>query len=243
MIIFPAIDIKDQRVVRLAQGHFDQVTEYAQDPVAVARTWQQAGAQWLHIIDLDGAKDGAVRNLDIAARVAREIDLPIQFGGGIRSVEDLDRLFTAGVSRAILGTRVIEDQDFLRAVLARWPERIAVSLDCADGLVAVSGWTQMTTLRVTDLARELAEAGLRYLIHTDIRRDGMLSGPNLPALRELLAAVKIPVIAAGGVSTIEDIRQLRALETDGLLGAITGKAIYEGTLDLAEAVKLCSQNG
>jgi phosphoribosylformimino-5-aminoimidazole carboxamide ribotide isomerase len=243
MIIFPAIDIQDRKVVRLRQGVFSDVTEYADDPLSVAQKWRQAGARWLHVIDLDGARAGRMRNLDVIGRIAKETGLPVQTGGGVRTREDIGRLFDNGVRRVILGTQAIADRAFLEAVLERWPEGIAVSLDCDRGRVTRAGWTEVTDIAAADFAVQLEQLGLRCLIYTDIHRDGMLSGPNIPALKELLAAVTVPVIASGGIRDIGHIQALRELEPLGLAGAITGKAIYEGTLDLGEALRLCSQNG
>ncbi len=243
MIIFPAIDIKNGKVVRLLQGRFDDVTEYSTDPVQVARQWMNNGAKWLHIVDLDGAQSESIKNYETIANVAKSVDAQIQMGGGIRTESDIAQLFEAGISRVILGTRIVKDKDFLKTILDKWGERIAVSLDCSNGMVAQRGWTEVTDVKAVDFSKELESLGLRYLIYTDIATDGMLTGPNLDGLNDILDAVNISVIASGGIADIEDIKKLRALESKGLIGAITGKAIYEGTLDLEGAIKLCSQNG
>ena len=239
MILFPAIDIKNGKVVRLKQGIFDKVTEYDPDPVKIAQKWEDQGAEWLHVIDLDGAKSGKMKNAGIIGNIAQSVKIPVQVGGGIRTEEDIQELLASGVSRVILGTKVIEDRDFLKSILARWPEQIAVSLDCSNGMVAQQGWTKVTNIKATDFATELEDLGLRCLIYTDIKRDGMLTGPNFEALEELLDTVGIPIIASGGVANIEDIKKLGELDEKGMIGAITGKAIYEGTLDFEEALKLC----
>lgn len=243
MIIFPAIDIKNGKVVRLRQGQFDQVTEYGTDPLAMGKSWVKEGAEWLHVIDLDGAKTGTSVNFDVIAAVARQSGVPIQVGGGVRSKEDVARLVNAGVSRVIVGTKAIEDRAFLKEILESWPDKVAVSLDCKDKKVALKGWVEVTDLSYLTVAQELQSLGLRYLVYTDISRDGMLSGPDFDGLEALLTQTKLQVIASGGLAKIDDIKKLLTLGPRPLYGAITGKAIYEGTLNLKEAVKLCSPNG
>ncbi len=238
MIIFPAIDIKEGKVVRLLQGKFDEVTQYGEDPVDMARHWESKGAQWLHLVDLDGAQTGEIRNLDVIVNIAKTVNIPVQMGGGIRTKEDIEKLINGGVSRVILGTKIVEDRNFLKEILDIWKEKIAVSLDCHNGMVAQRGWTSTSNLKATEFAKELQGLGLTCLIYTDIARDGMLSGPNFESLKELLETVQIPIIASGGVANLEDIKKLSSLESDGLIGAITGKAIYEGKLDLEEALQL-----
>lgn len=240
MIIFPAIDIKDGKVVRLFQGKFDEVTEYSGDPLVVAQNWQQKGAQWLHVVDLDGAKTGTMHNSDVIIAIAKKVSIPVQVGGGIRSREDIQRLIDGGVARVILGTRVISDHNFLIEMLALWKKKIAVSLDCAEGFVAQRGWTESSKVKAVDFVKGLAGLNLACLIYTDIVRDGMLTGPDIVGLRALLSMTEIPVIASGGVASIEDLKKLRALEPEGLLGAIVGKAIYEGRVNLEEAIRVCS---
>ncbi|MCR4336334.1 MAG: 1-(5-phosphoribosyl)-5-[(5-phosphoribosylamino)methylideneamino]imidazole-4-carboxamide isomerase, partial [Candidatus Omnitrophica bacterium] len=230
MIIFPAIDIKDGKVVRLLQGRFDDVTEYSKEPLGVAKQWVDQGAQWLHVVDLDGAKTGRLVNVDAISEIAQRISIPIEVGGGIRTITDIIRLIEAGVKRVILGTKAVEDRGFFKEVLKEWPDQIAVSLDCRDGKVAQRGWTEVTEVNAIDFATELEKLGLRCLIFTDIKTDGMLRGPNIPALKELLDHVNIPLIASGGVSKLDDIYRLKELEANGVMGVITGKAIYEGTL-------------
>lgn len=243
MIIFPAIDIKGGNVVRLSQGNFDEVTEYSGSPVATAKLWEDKGAQWLHVVDLDGAKTGEMQNTDKILELAQSINIPVQTGGGIRTEEDIQKLLTGGIARVILGTRVIEDRSFLKKILDQWSDKIAVSLDCSNGMVAQRGWTSTSNVKATDFVKELEALGLSCLIYTDIARDGMLSGPNFEGLEEMAACTNIPIIASGGISNIEDIKKLIALEDKGIVGAITGRAIYEGKLDLKEALNLCSQNG
>ena len=239
MIIFPAIDIKEGRVVRLLQGKFDQVTQYDDDPVSMALKWESIGARWLHLVDLDGAKTGTMRNKDIVIRIAQSISIPVEVGGGIRTEKTIDSLLRNGIERVILGTKVIDNLEFLGRMIDRYSDKIAVSLDCSNGFVAGHGWTKTTDIRAIDLVKKLEEKGLSYLIYTDIATDGMLSGPNFKALDELCDATNIPIIASGGISCIEDIKKLITFQKKGIIGAITGKAIYEGTLDLKEALKLC----
>ncbi len=242
MIIFPAIDIKDGKVVRLSQGKFDEITEYSGDPVAMARLWEKKGAQWLHIVDLDGARTGEMQNLKIVIKIAQSVSIPIQIGGGIRKKEDINILLEAGVARTILGTKIIEDRIFLKEIIDQWKDKIAVSLDCSNGMIAQRGWTSTSNIKAIDFVKELESLGLSCLIYTDIARDGMLTGPNFEGLSELAAVTNIPIIASGGISNIEDIKKLLALQDKGIIGAITGRAIYEGKLDLREALELCSQS-
>lgn len=238
MIIFPAIDIKEGKVVRLMQGKFDQVTEYAQDPAAIAKEWEFQGAQYLHVVDLDGAKHGKVTNWDAIQSIITAVTIPIQVGGGIRTELDVNQLMEMGVDRVILGTQAINNQALLQHFIAKWQSHVAVSVDASNGLVTKLGWTESTDIRAVDFARKLENLGLKCLIFTDIARDGMLTGPNIQRLIEILDAVDIPTIASGGISNIQDIKNLKKLENQGLMGAITGKAIYEGTLDLKEALQI-----
>ncbi|MEW5895164.1 MAG: 1-(5-phosphoribosyl)-5-[(5-phosphoribosylamino)methylideneamino]imidazole-4-carboxamide isomerase [Candidatus Omnitrophota bacterium] len=238
MIIFPAIDIKNGKVVRLIQGKFDQVTEYAQDPANVAMRWDGQGAQWLHVVDLDGAQKGTVTNWSSIQAITKTVSIPVQFGGGVRNELDVERLFKMGIKRVILGTQAINNQELLRRMVLKWREAIAVSIDASNGLVTKLGWTEQTEVRAVDLAKKLEDLGLKYLIFTDIARDGMLTGPNFGSLDEILDAVDIPVIASGGVSTINDLKKLKTFEPKGLMGAIIGKALYENKLDLKEALSI-----
>jgi phosphoribosylformimino-5-aminoimidazole carboxamide ribotide isomerase len=243
MILFPAVDIKDGKVVRLAQGKFDYVTQYGDDPVLAAQKWVSLGAQWLHVVDLDGAQTGEMKNFSVIAKIVQSVKVPVQVGGGVRKESLVDDLLNvAKVRRVVLGTKAVEDHAFLKTILTRHHDRIAVSLDCSNGFVTDRGWTTKTTIKATDLVKELQHLGLRCLIYTDIARDGMLSGPNYPAIEEMLEVAKIPFIASGGIASLDDIRKLKALTSRGLIGAITGKAIYEGKLDFKEAVALCSTN-
>lgn len=238
MILFPAIDMKDGQCVRLYQGDYSQMTVYASDPVEVALRWQEAGASWLHVVDLDGAKEGHPCNTALIARMCQETTLKIEVGGGLRSREDIASTLASGVERVILGTTVLTDRALLESAIQRWGERIVVGLDARDGLVAISGWRETSKIKATELARELSAAGVKRFIYTDIARDAAMQGPNLAALRTMLDALRgsgSTLIASGGVSTLEDLKRLAELEVEG---AIIGKALYVGALDLAEAVQV-----
>jgi phosphoribosylformimino-5-aminoimidazole carboxamide ribotide isomerase len=243
MIIFPAIDIKGGKVVRLRQGKFSEVTEYSSDPLATAQHWVSQGAQWLHLVDLDGAQTGEMKNFEIIEKIANEVrPVQIQVGGGIRSKAGIKKLLDSGVGRVILGTKAVEWPGIIEAFPA---QRIAVSLDCRDGKVTTKGWTSVVDIKAYTFADELVkDYGLRYLIYTDIKTDGMLMGPNFTALEELLDAVDISVIASGGISDLEDIKKLLSLSKrkPHLMGAIIGKALYDGKINLEEALRLCSPN-
>lgn len=239
MIILPAIDIKQGRVVRLFKGQFDKITDYGADPLSMARQWEDMGAPYLHVVDLDGAESGNRINQSIICRMAREIGIPVETGGGIRSHETISEYMQAGIARVILGTRVVSDRDFLKRALADWGERIAVSIDCSNGFVAQRGWQETSSIKGIDLAREFSAMGLQYIIYTDIARDGTLEGPNMTGLLEILDNVSVNVIASGGIKDVSDIKTLAALKRSNLYGVITGKAIYEGKLDLKQALELC----
>ncbi|MBF0484987.1 MAG: 1-(5-phosphoribosyl)-5-[(5-phosphoribosylamino)methylideneamino]imidazole-4-carboxamide isomerase [Candidatus Omnitrophica bacterium] len=238
MLIIPAIDIKEGKVVRLFKGQFDKVTEYGSDPLETAMYWQALGAPYLHVVDLDGAKTGERANRDVIKRMAKELEIPLETGGGIRSLEAVRELLDAGIDRVILGTRAVEDKKFLSKALETWGSSIAVSLDCSNGFVAQRGWVETSQVKGKDFAQELARMGLKYIIYTDIARDGTLSGVNMQGLKEMLDIPDVNIIASGGVKNLDDIKALLALKNECLLGVITGKAIYEGTLNLEEALKL-----
>ena len=239
MIIIPAIDIMNGKVVRLFKGQFDQVTEYGSDPVDTARQWEVLGAKYLHVVDLDGAETGARRNEAIIKKIAKALKIPVETGGGIRTREVVDDFLNAGIDRVILGTKVVDDRKFLADILKAWGARISVSLDCKNGFVAQRGWVETSKVKGTDLARAFIGMGLKNIIYTDIARDGTLAGPNMDGLKEILDIGDINVIASGGIKSLDDIKALLALKRKNLYGVITGRAIYEGTLDIKEAFKLC----
>jgi len=234
VLIIPAIDIKDGRCVRLSQGRMDAVTVYHDDPVEVARKWAAAGAGLIHLVDLDGAVEGKARNFSVVERIAAAVDVPVQVGGGIRDLKTAEKyLSVKGVKRIIIGTAACEDPGLLAALLSRFPGRVAVGIDARDGRVAIKGWVETTDERAVDLARRLAGAGVACIIYTDISRDGMLSGPNVKATKEMAGCVDIPVVASGGISSIDDIRAHRGVNIEGI---IIGKALYSGAFTLAEAI-------
>ncbi len=234
MIILPAIDIKDGRCVRLYQGDYAQVTTYDTDPVQVALRWQEAGASWLHLVDLDGAAQGYPVNADLIGRIKKATTLHIEVGGGMRSLDHVQQILALGVDRVILGTIAITDRALLQETLARHGAAIVVGLDARGGQVAISGWRETSAVKAVDLAKELSALGVQRFIYTDIARDGALTGPNFAALAEMRAAVSSALIASGGVSSLAD---LHALAKSGVEGAIVGKAIYTGDVDLAIAIR------
>lgn len=229
LIIFPAIDLMDGKVVRLKQGQFDKKTDYSDDPLAVAQHWKSQKAQWLHIVDLDGAKTGDMKNIDVVKKIAKNVGIPIQVGGGVRSVERIKELIDSGVKRVVLGTKAISDQELMKHIVKEYLDRIAVSVDCSQGLVTQRGWAETTKIKGTDFAKQMESQGINCLIYTDIHKDGMLQGPNIAAIKEILKVVSIDVIASGGISGTHDIIELCRVKEQhaNLLGAITGKAIYE----------------
>jgi phosphoribosylformimino-5-aminoimidazole carboxamide ribotide isomerase len=235
MILYPAIDIRGGRCVRLVEGDFHRETTYDSDPSLTARRWAEAGAEWLHVVDLDGAVAGTPVNAEAVAQIRASVDVPIQLGGGLRQVGDLENVFGAGVDRAILGTGALKDPELVTSAVARWGDRIAVALDARDGLLATDGWLGQSDARAVDVAQRLAENRVRHFIYTDIRRDGTLSGPNVPGLSELIENVDGDIIASGGIATLDDIKAVAAA---GAAGAIVGRALYDGRIDLIEAVAL-----
>jgi phosphoribosylformimino-5-aminoimidazole carboxamide ribotide isomerase len=235
MILYPAIDIRGGRCVRLIEGDFNRETAYDSNPSAAARRWVEAGAEWLHIVDLDGAVEGRPINREAVAQIRASVDVSIQLGGGLRQLTDLDDVFDAGVNRAILGTVALRDPELVISALARWGDRIAVALDARDGRLATDGWLGQTDTSAVEVAQRLALRRVRHFIYTDIRRDGTLSGPNLEGLSELVEKVDADVIASGGIASLDDIT---AAANVGATGAIIGRALYDGRVDLAEALAL-----
>lgn len=234
MIIYPAIDLRGGKTVRLFQGDYEQETVFDIEPADAARKWEEAGARWIHIVDLDAAKAGHPVNLDAIARIRDAVDIPIQLGGGIRTFQHIAEMLDRGVNRVILGTVALKDRALVERAAKRWGDAIAVSLDARDGKLAASGWTEQTELDALELARDMNRAGVTRFIYTDIHRDGTHEGPNVEAIRELVLAVKGRVISAGGVGSIADVE---ALIPTNAHGAIIGRALYDGRVDLREAIK------
>lgn len=240
MLIIPAIDLKDGKCVRLRQGRMEDSTVFGDDPVDMARRWVEAGARRLHLVDLNGAFAGEPVNGEIVQAIARRYpDLPIQIGGGIRSAETIEAYLKAGVSWVIIGTKAVREPEFVSEMCRQFPGHIIVGLDARDGRVATDGWAEVSEVRAVDLAKRFAGDGVEAIVYTDIARDGMMQGVNVDATVALAEEGGIPVIASGGVTDMDDIRRLAAVADRGILGAITGRAIYEGTLDVAEAQAFC----
>ena len=234
MEIIPAIDLRNGKCVRLYQGDYGQETIFSDDPVSVALRWQSEGARRLHIVDLDGAARGEPSNLEAIEDIMAAIDIPVQVGGGIRSIETVEQLFATGVERAIMGTVAVEKPDLVKEACQSFSDRIIISIDARDRWVATRGWLQKSTVTASELASKMIELGVMRFIYTDISRDGTLTSPNFEAIAELLSQVNVPVIAAGGISSVYHLTKLAEL---GVEGAIVGKAIYTGDVKLAEAFK------
>ncbi|AEF94589.1 1-(5-phosphoribosyl)-5-((5-phosphoribosylamino)methylideneamino) imidazole-4-carboxamide isomerase [Desulfotomaculum nigrificans CO-1-SRB] len=238
MIIFPAIDLKEGQCVRLIEGRMDSATIYSRDPGSTARAWQEQGAEFIHVVDLDGAFAGQPRNRASIMQIVQSVSIPVQVGGGIRDMETIADLLNMGVNRVILGSAAILRPELVAEACRRYGDRVLVGIDARDGMVAIQGWGETVSKTAVDLAREVKQLGIKRVVFTDIRRDGKLSGPNLAATAELARASGLKVIASGGVASLDDIRAVKALEADGVEGAIMGKALYAGTVKLAEALAI-----
>lgn len=229
MLLLPAIDLMGGEVVRLKRGLATEKTVYANNPVAFAKKWEDAGADWLHLVDLDAAFSGEPRNLEHVAAICAAVDIPCEIGGGMRNFENVSAAFSAGVSRIVIGTQAVESIDYVRGMCAEFGgDRVAVGIDAKDGLVAVKGWTETTERKAAELALAAQDAGVSTIIYTDIATDGMLTGPNFSAMQDLLEVLDCNLIASGGISSVEDLEKLAALS--GLHGTIIGKALYEGRI-------------
>ena len=238
MIEIPAIDLKEGKCVRLEQGLMEKDTVFNDNPGAQARAWQDKGAELLHIVDLDGAFAGQPKNREAIEAILKAITIPAQLGGGIRDIATIEAYLSLGLSRVIIGTAAQRNPELVREACAKFPGQIVVGIDAKNGMVAVQGWAELTDITAVELAQKFENFGVAALIYTDIARDGMLMGPNLEATRMLAEAVSIPVIASGGVSTLKDIQNLMAIESYGVSGVITGKAVYTGAISLSEAIAI-----
>ncbi|ALS24391.1 1-(5-phosphoribosyl)-5-[(5-phosphoribosylamino)methylideneamino]imidazole-4-carboxamide isomerase [Paenibacillus naphthalenovorans] len=238
VVIYPAIDIRGGKCVRLIQGDYNQETVYNENPLEVAKAWESQGAKWIHLVDLDGAKAGYPVNDKLIGEIAKSVQVPVQLGGGLRTEKDVDHVLSLGVSRVILGTAAIENRDFVNRVLAKHGDKVAIGLDARDGYVATRGWLETSAVKADELAVELAREGARTFIFTDISRDGMMSGPNVEAIVHLAKVSGQTVIASGGVSQYDDLKRLVQYASEGVGGAIVGKALYTGSIKLEEAQSL-----
>lgn len=238
MFVIPAIDLKDGKVVRLIQGRFEEFTVYSHDPAETARTWQKEGADRLHVVDLDGAQTGKIKNLASIREIVGNVDIPIQLGGGLRTREDIDAIINIGAKWAILGTKACEDLDFVKEVVSEFPEQIIISIDVKYKKVAVHGWTETTNVEDVELIKRLQDVGVKSFIYTDISRDGTLAGSNIEGVSRVLRETDVALFYSGGISSSVDVKNLQALEAQGLDGMIIGKALYENTLHLVQIKRM-----
>lgn len=243
MIIIPAVDIKNGKCVRLSQGRMDAETVFSDDPAAMAKKWEDQGAQIIHVVDLDGAVGKQPRNLDTIRQIVERVDARIQVGGGIRNEDTIRMFLDMGVYRVIVGTEAIRNPTLVKSACRLFPDRIVIGIDARNGLVAIEGWTQTTRVRAVDLAKQYEDLGVAAINFTDIHRDGMQTGPNITETRHLAESISIPVVASGGVSVLEDIIRLMPLAAVGVVGVITGRALYSGSLDLKQAIAAAGQDG
>ena len=241
MIIYPAIDIRGGRCVRLTEGRFDAETVFADEPAERALKWAGLGAEFLHLVDLDGALAGEGKNVPVIQRILKSVSIPVQLGGGIRNLETIEKLLELGVTRLILGSAAVKNPELVAEACKKYPGHIAVGIDAKNGEVAIEGWGQGSGVAATELAKKMASFGVETIIYTDISRDGMLSGVNVEATAALARACGVPIIASGGVASLDDIRRVKAVEGDGVQGCIIGKAIYTGAVDLKEALALAKE--
>ena len=241
MIIYPAIDIRGGRCVRLTEGRFDAETVFADDPAEMALKWAGMGAEFLLLVDLDGALAGEGKNVHVIERILQSVNIPVQLGGGIRNLETIEKLLALGVTRLILGSAAVKNPQLVEEACKKYPGHIAVGIDAKNGDVAIEGWGKGSGVAATELAKKMAAYGVETIIYTDISRDGMLSGVNVEATAALARACGVPIIASGGVASLEDIRRVKAVEADGVQGCIIGKAIYTGAVDLKAALALAKE--
>jgi phosphoribosylformimino-5-aminoimidazole carboxamide ribotide isomerase len=233
MIIYPAIDVQNGRCVRLSQGKFTDETVYSDYPIEVAKKFDQMGAEYLHLIDLDGARLGEPQNIAVISEIAVTVGIPIQLGGGIRTIETMEIILNKGIERIILGTSAVNNQELVKKAVKSFGKNLAIAIDARDGMVAIEGWAKTSSFTALGFAKKMEDIGASVIIYTDISRDGMLNGPNLKAMEEMVKAVDIDVIASGGITSLQDIRNLKQV---GVSGAIVGRALYTGDIDLQEAI-------
>lgn len=233
MILFPAIDIRGGKCVRLTQGDYNKEKVYSDNPLEMAKEWERKGAEYIHIVDLDGAKTGKSINQELIEEIAKTLSIPVQVGGGVRSINVIRTYLNAKVSRVIIGTAAIQNPEFLREAVEKYGDKIAVSIDARNGFVATDGWTKESSVKALDLVKELEEIGVKTIVYTDILKDGMLQGPNFIELKAVNEATTMDVIASGGVTTEEDVHKLKE---QNMYGAIIGKALYDGTLDFTKLI-------
>lgn len=235
MRIYPAIDIQDGKCVRLFRGSFSDVTVYGDDPVEMAKKWESQGGEFLHVVDLDGARYGQGKNAELIRKICMALQIPVQTGGGIRTMEDIESRLSCGVSRVIIGTKAVRDEDFVKEAVERFGEKIVIGIDAKDGFAATEGWEEVSGFRAVELAKKMSALGVSGFVYTDIATDGTLAGPNVPAMREMAECVPANVIASGGIGSYEHIRALRPT---GVEGVIVGRALYTGNVSLSEAIRI-----
>jgi phosphoribosylformimino-5-aminoimidazole carboxamide ribotide isomerase len=236
LVIIPAIDIKDGKCVRLAQGDFARVTVYADNPVDIALLWEKKGAELIHVVDLDGSAAGEPQNANVILEIAKRVKIPIQVGGGIRNMDTANYYLNSGIASVIMGTAALQNETFVREAQSAYPGKIILGIDALNGKVAIRGWKEKTEEDAVDLARRYGKSGFKAIVYTDIKRDGMETGVNIEATKALAEAVNIPVIASGGVATIADVKKLKTVESNGVYAVIVGRALYSGTISLEEAI-------
>lgn len=234
MRIYPAIDIKDGKCVRLLQGRFSDVTVYGDSPAEMAKKWEGLGGEFIHVVDLDGALQGRGVNADAIKKICESVNVPVQTGGGIRSIEDIEAKLSLGINRVIIGTKAVSDSEFVKRAVDKYKEKIVIGIDAKDGMVAVEGWEKTSDFTAVEFAKKMADIGVKTIVHTDIATDGTLAGPNIAAMTEMASSVNADIIASGGVGSIEHIK---ALIPTGVEGVIVGRALYTGNVDLTEAIK------